>query len=57
MLALWGAAGIPSARKTDPLATWREWANDVRGFAIESGHYLPEENPAATAKALIEFFK
>jgi hypothetical protein len=29
----------------------------VRGFAIESGHYLPEENPAATVKALLEFFK
>jgi haloacetate dehalogenase len=57
MLALWGAAGIPSEAETDPLATWREWANDVRGFAIESGHFLPEENPAATAKALIEFFK
>src|SRR5438270_772983 len=57
MLALWGAAGIPSEAEADPLATWREWANDVRGFAIESGHYLPEENPAATAKALIEFFK
>jgi haloacetate dehalogenase len=42
---------------TDPLSIWREWANDVRGFAIDSGHYLPEENPAATAKALIEFFK
>ena len=57
MLALWGAAGIPSEAEADPLATWREWANDVRGFAIESGHYLPEENPAATATALIEFFK
>src|SRR5580765_7125871 len=57
MLALWGAAGIPSEAEADPLATWREWANDVRGFAIESGHYLPEENPTATAKALIEFFK
>jgi haloacetate dehalogenase len=57
MLALWGTTGIPSQAEADPLATWREWANDVRGFAIESGHFLPEENPAATAKALIEFFK
>jgi haloacetate dehalogenase len=57
MLALWGTTGIPSQAEADPLATWREWANDVRGFAIESGHFLPEENPAATAKALLEFFK
>ena len=57
LLALWGAVGIPSALKADPLSIWREWANDVRGFAIESGHFLPEENRVATAKALIEFFK
>jgi haloacetate dehalogenase len=57
MLALWGTTGIPSQAEADPLATWREWATDVRGFAIESGHYLPEENPAATAKALLEFFR
>ena len=57
LLALWGAAGIPSEAEADPLATWREWATDVRGFAIDCGHYLPEENPEATAKALLEFFK
>jgi hypothetical protein len=28
----------------------------LRGFAIDSGHYLAEENPAATAQALLEFF-
>ncbi len=55
MLAIWGAAGIPSETK-NPLDTWREWASDVRGFAIDCGHYLPEENAPATAKALIEFF-
>jgi haloacetate dehalogenase len=57
LLALWGAAGIPSEAESDPLATWREWATDVRGLAIDCGHYLPEENPDAVSKALIEFFK
>jgi len=28
----------------------------VRGFALDSGHYLAEEAPEATAKALLEFF-
>jgi pimeloyl-ACP methyl ester carboxylesterase len=28
----------------------------LRGFAIDSGHYLAEENPDATARALLEFF-
>jgi haloacetate dehalogenase len=55
MLALWGASGIPSETRS-PLDTWREWAKDVRGFAIDCGHYLPEENPQATAKALVDFF-
>ncbi len=56
MLAIWGSSGIPSETRS-PLDTWGEWATDVRGFAIDCGHYLPEENPQATAKALIEFFQ
>ena len=55
LLALWGASGIPSETKS-PLDIWREWANDVRGFAINCGHYLPEEDPDATARALLAFF-
>jgi haloacetate dehalogenase len=57
LLVLWGAAGIPSEAESDPLATWREWATDVRGFAVDCGHYLPEESPDVVSKALIEFFK
>ena len=55
VLALWGSAGIPS-ETAGPLAIWREWADDVRGHAIDSGHFLAEENPRATAAALLEFF-
>jgi haloacetate dehalogenase len=56
VLALWGTGGLPANAGIDALATWRDWAADLRGFAIESGHYLPEENPAATAAALLQFF-
>jgi pimeloyl-ACP methyl ester carboxylesterase len=28
----------------------------VRGFAVDCGHYLAEEAPEATAKALLDFF-
>ena len=56
LLAIWGAAGGVPAETEDPLATWREWAVNVRGFAIDCGHYLAEEAPDATAKALLEFF-
>jgi haloacetate dehalogenase len=54
LLAIWGAAGIPS--ENTPLDIWGEWTTDVRGFPIDSGHFLCEENPQATGKALLEFF-
>ncbi len=56
VLALWGSTGLPANAGVDVLACWRDWATDLRGFAIDSGHYLPEENPDATARALLEFF-
>jgi haloacetate dehalogenase len=54
VLVLWGAAGIPS--ESGPLAIWREWASDVRGQPVDSGHFVAEEAPEATAAALIDFF-
>jgi haloacetate dehalogenase len=54
VLALWGDAGIPS--ETDsPLATWRRWCLNVEGRGIDSGHFVAEENPAATLSALLPF--
>jgi haloacetate dehalogenase len=55
VLALWGDAGIATAAAT-PLDTWKTWASDVSGMSVESGHFLTEENPDATAKALKMFF-
>ncbi len=55
LAAFWGAAGIPS-NTSGPLAIWREWATDVQGKPINSGHFLCEENPDATSAALLEFF-
>lgn len=55
MIALWGSAGIPS--ESSPLAVWKDWAKEVSGKAIDSGHFLAEENPDATARELLEFFR
>ena len=55
MLVLWGDAGIAAAPAT-PLDTWTNSATNVSGAPIDSGHFLTEENPDATAKALLEFF-
>ena len=55
LLALWGTKGLVGTAY-DPLACWRERASDVRGFAIDSGHFIPEEKPQDTIKALRAFF-
>lgn len=54
VLVLWGRQGILE-KLYDPVEVWRGWADDVRGHAIESGHYLAEENPEATLAALLDF--
>ncbi|MCK1737345.1 alpha/beta hydrolase [Bradyrhizobium sp. 138] len=55
MLALWGNAGVAQAAAT-PLDTWQQWATNVVGMPVDSGHFLTEENPDVTASALREFF-
>lgn len=55
MLALWGTGGIPDA--SGPLAIWKDWAKEVSGQAIDSGHFLPEENPDDTVAAMLKFFR
>jgi haloacetate dehalogenase len=39
----------------DPLAIWREWADDIRGARIDSGHHMAEEAPEQLAAVLLEF--
>jgi haloacetate dehalogenase len=39
----------------DPVAVWREWADDVRGATIDSGHHMAEEAPDQLAAVLIDF--
>ncbi|MBZ0216461.1 MAG: alpha/beta hydrolase, partial [Fimbriimonadaceae bacterium] len=56
MLALWGENGIPN-EAGDPLDTWRGWSDDIDGAAIESGHFVCEENPDQTLDALIPFLR
>ncbi|MDB5093544.1 MAG: alpha/beta hydrolase [Candidatus Eremiobacteraeota bacterium] len=55
LLALWGARG-EVGKWYDILAIWRDWADDVRGHAIDSGHFLAEEAPDETYAALRQFF-
>jgi haloacetate dehalogenase len=54
LLVLWGETG-PVGR-LDPLAVWREWADDVRGGPVACGHHIPEEAPEETIAELRAFF-
>jgi haloacetate dehalogenase len=40
----------------DVLAIWRDWAAEVSGRPIASGHYIAEERPDDTVAELREFF-
>jgi haloacetate dehalogenase len=55
ILALWSAQGALGSWY-DPLAVWRDWADDVQGHALDCGHFLPEEAPDETYAALHGFF-
>jgi haloacetate dehalogenase len=54
VLSLWGAAQ-PDGRAWDPVAIWRDWASEVSGQPVPSGHFLAEEAPAETLAALAPF--
>ena len=53
---LWSSHYLNSTKGAfDPVSVWREWADNVTGTEIDSGHFLAEENPDATL-ATIETF-
>jgi haloacetate dehalogenase len=54
LLALWGKHGVIE-QLFDCLADWRAAARDVRGAALDCGHYLPEEQPEEVARQLERF--
>jgi haloacetate dehalogenase len=56
LLVLWSQRDDLEDLYGDPLAIWREWASDVRGHGIDSGHHMAEEAPDALATSLGDFF-
>ncbi|MDF2180863.1 alpha/beta hydrolase [Neptuniibacter sp. CAU 1671] len=55
LLVLWGAKGFVQ-RTYDVLRVWSDYADQVQGRALDSGHFLPEETPQEVYQALLEFF-
>jgi haloacetate dehalogenase len=54
VLVLWGKRGVIE-RFFDPLRDWREVARDVRGKALDCGHFLPEEKPREVLREIRRF--
>jgi haloacetate dehalogenase len=54
-LFLWSSRGDVEELFGDPLAIWKEWADDLHGFPIASGPQMAEENPGDLVKALRDF--
>jgi haloacetate dehalogenase len=54
LLALWAEGGL-TERFGDPLAIWRQWADDVTGGALAGGHFMMEESPRELATWLRPF--
>ncbi|ANM07981.1 alpha/beta fold hydrolase [Rhizobium phaseoli] len=57
MLCLWSLSDDMEQIYGDPVAIWRNWADNVRGFGIDSGHHVAEENPEALSAAIREFLE
>lgn len=57
VLALWSARDDLEELYGDPLAIWQDWADDVTGHCINSGHHMAEEAPHDLAAALTTFLR
>jgi haloacetate dehalogenase len=57
MLCLWSTRDDLEELYGDPRVIWRDWADDVRGFGIDSGHHVGEDAPEELACALTDFLR
>lgn len=53
VLPLWSKTGIGSAYDVERI--WAQRAPDLRGRALDCGHFLAEERPGETAAELLAF--
>jgi haloacetate dehalogenase len=57
LLVVWSAQGpLDSWYAEGPIALWRDWADDVTGYALQGGHFFAESAPQQTAQGLRRFF-
>ncbi|MCC3297828.1 alpha/beta hydrolase [Arthrobacter sp. zg-Y916] len=56
LLVLWSLRDDLELLYGNPLDIWKDWASDLRGHGVESGHHMAEEAPDELAMTLINFF-
>lgn len=58
LLVIWGARSHTGTVYGDLLRIWQQYAaRQCTGGPIDCGHYVPEENPAATLQWFLDFFE
>jgi len=56
-LVLWSLRDDLEDLYGDPVCIWRDWADDVHGYGIDSGHHMAEQAPNELTAALDAFFR
>jgi haloacetate dehalogenase len=54
LLVIWAARDDLEALYGDPLEVWRDWAVELSGLRLDSGHHMAEEVPRELADAVLE---
>ena len=54
-LILWGKSSLVG-KNFEPIKIWNNFANILKGKALDGGHYLPEESPSEVANQILNFF-
>lgn len=55
LLVLWSTCDDLEELYGDPLVIWRDWADNVTGHGIDSGHHIAEQAPSDLTTALARF--
>lgn len=55
LLVLWSTRDDLEDLYGDPLSIWQDWADNVTGRGIDSGHHVAEQAPDQLTKALTDF--
>jgi len=55
-MILWGSRGVVGS-VYKPLETWKDLVASPTGYALDCGHFIPEEKPDEVIRAFREFFR